>query len=381
MRLLDRYLLKELFVPLAFCLCGFIVFFLSMDVFAQLEDFQEHRLRVLDVLLYYLIILPEMLVVVIPVTLLLALLFSLTQLSRHHELIAMRAAGQSLWRLSIPYLAIGVLFSFVLFTVSEFWLTQSEERAEKLLHKYTQPEASSDPWLYNLTFYNSRDERLWHIGSYNPNTQRMREIQVDWTQPGGSRKQLFAESGIYTNRQWVFRSVKEFTYGAQTESEEEDRIQKLAGYVPEQFDELALPEFTESPAHIQSEIKISRLTSLKRAKKAQLSIAELQNYLELNTDLNPERHDLLLTKLHERFAMPWTCLVVVFIAVPFGALPGRRNVFVGVASSIFICFAYYVLKELALALGTGGTVPPWLAAWMPNLIFGGIGATLIHKLQ
>jgi lipopolysaccharide export system permease protein len=69
-------------------------------------------------------------------------------------------------------------------------------------------------------------------------------------------------------------------------------------------------------------------------------------------------------------------LVVVLIAIPFGAASGRRNVFVGVASSILICFVYFVLQQVGLALGTGGWLPPWLAGWCPNLAFGITGLWL-----
>jgi lipopolysaccharide export system permease protein len=82
--------------------------------------------------------------------------------------------------------------------------------------------------------------------------------------------------------------------------------------------------------------------------------------------------------LHGRLAAPWTCLVVVVIALPFAASSGRRNVYVGVASSIVICFAFVVLQQFGLALGTGGYCPSWVAAWTPNFVFGtgGLLATL-----
>jgi hypothetical protein len=72
---------------------------------------------------------------------------------------------------------------------------------------------------------------------------------------------------------------------------------------------------------------------------------------------------------------------VVLIALPFGAASGRRNVFVGVAGSIFICFGFFVLSQLGLALGAGGVLPAWLAGWLPNLIFGTAGLWLTAKVR
>ena len=142
-----------------------------------------------------------------------------------------------------------------------------------------------------------------------------------------------------------------------------------------------MPGLTETPRVIKSEIKISGLDSLRSLRKTQLTSAEILDYLRLHPQLERKKRDSLLTMLHSRLAAPWICFVVVLIAVPFGALPGRRNVFVGVASSISICFVFFVMKDLALALGSGGYVPPWMAAWTPNALFALTGLVLMWRVR
>ena len=107
MRLLDRYLLRELLIPLGYCLCGFLLFWISSDLFVKLGEFQKKGLVARDIAEYYLVVLPEFLVLVLPIALLLALLYALTNHARHQEITAIRAAGVSLWRLSLPYLGVG----------------------------------------------------------------------------------------------------------------------------------------------------------------------------------------------------------------------------------------------------------------------------------
>jgi len=69
------------------------------------------------------------------------------------------------------------------------------------------------------------------------------------------------------------------------------------------------------------------------------------------------------------------------IALPFGAASGRRNMFVGVASSILIVFAYFVLLQFSLAAGSAGHLPPLLAGWLPNIAFGLVGIWLTCRAR
>jgi lipopolysaccharide export system permease protein len=121
--------------------------------------------------------------------------------------------------------------------------------------------------------------------------------------------------------------------------------------------------------------------NLKSLRRTHLSSAEILDYLDLHPRMERKHSASLRTLFQSRMAAPWICLVVVFIAVPFGAVPGRRNVFVGVASSVFICFFFLIIKDLTLALGSGGFVPPWLAAWAPNILFALGGAALMWRVR
>ncbi len=374
MRLLDRYLLRELLVPLGYCLGGFLIFWISFDLFSDLETLQRHKMNGLDIAEYYLVKTPDFLVVVLPVALLLALLYTLTHLARHHEITAIRGAGVSLWRLSVPYLAVGLAASLVLFAFNERWLPDSEDRADAILHRHEQPAAGAQGRnrFTNLGFKNARDGHTWQIGVYDRQNNEMLNPQVDWMLPDGSHRLLTAERGVRSNRVWTFFGVREFR----------DSGQASSAFVPALVTNmLAVPELKETPEEIRSEIKISQRLSLRSSRRADLPVSEILDYLRFHP--NPTRDDRfwLYTKLHGRLAAPWTCLVVVLIALPFGAASGKRNVFVGVAGSIFICFAYFVLQQVGLAMGTGGYLPAWLAAWFPNLAFGGAGLWLTAKVR
>jgi len=374
MRLLDRYLLRELLIPLGYCLGGFLIFWIAFDLFSDLAMFQQKKMTGLEIAEYYLLLTPRMLQeIVLPAAFLLALLYALTGHARHHELTAMRASGLSLWRLCVPYLAVGFLLSVSLILLNEQWLPDGPDYAEQIKNRHS-PGQGNDPnqvWQQDLNFRNDGDDRFWRIRSYNTETGEMISPYVEWKLPDGSRRQLVAQHGILSNGVWTFFDVRESVPNASPDSPR----------FWEQTNVLSVAEFSETPEQIKSEIKISRLNSLKAAKKARLSIAEILNYKRLHPRLRPGTRAMLDTQLQARLAAPWTCLIVVLIAVPFGAPSGRRNVFVGVATSIFICFGYFVLQSFGMALGTGGRLPALLAAWLPNALFGTAGIWLTTRVR
>jgi lipopolysaccharide export system permease protein len=362
-----------LLTPLAYCLGGFLIFWISADAFQKTADFQEARLRPLDIVEYYLAMTPEFLVTILPVVLLLALLYALTNHARHNEITAMRAAGVSLWRLCLPYFVVGLAVSGVLFGLNEWCVPRNADWSERILNRYVPKpdDARKQTVIRNFGFNNARSSRAWFMAEYHVKTAEMLKPQVNWTLPDGSSHRLYADRAIRTNHVWTFFNVAEYS---QTDAS--------APLLPSfQTNELAMLEFDETPAEIQSEIKISSYQSFRNSRRADIPLRDILGYLRLHPNLSRADSSWLFTKLHGRLAMPWTCLVVVLIAIPFGAATGRRNLFVGVAGSIFICFAYFVIQQLCLALGAGGHLPAWLAAWLPNLIFGATGLVLTARVR
>jgi lipopolysaccharide export system permease protein len=172
MRLLDRYLFRELLTPLAFCLGGFLIFWISYDLFTELQEMQERKLHLLDVIEYSVAMTPEFLVTILPVVLLLALLYTLTNHARHNEITAMRAAGVSLWRLCVPYLVVGLAASVVLFWLNEWCVPRSANWAERILDRHVQKpdDAETQNEFRNFGFTNARDHRTWFIAEYRVKT-------------------------------------------------------------------------------------------------------------------------------------------------------------------------------------------------------------------
>jgi lipopolysaccharide export LptBFGC system permease protein LptF len=125
--------------------------------------------------------------------------------------------------------------------------------------------------------------------------------------------------------------------------------------------------WTETPLRIES----SQLQA------QNLSIQELRDYLGYNGDFPPTLLAPYRTNLYDRWAFPWSCLVIVFIAAPLGVVYNRRGVLGGVAGAIFLFICTILLRYFLLALGKGARLDPMAAAWLPNLIFFLVGLVLL----
>jgi lipopolysaccharide export system permease protein len=362
-------------VPLGYCLAGLILFLITADLFANLSQYQRWKMHGNDIAEYYFFNLPTMLVFVLPISLLLALLYSLTNHARHNEITAMRAAGISLWRLCLPYFAVGLAATALLYIMNEYWAPGATDAAEALKTRRIQKTLPPENKITPFTFENEHGKRNWIAESFDTKTGEIVSPKVVWSLGNGSGRWLWASRAAWTNSQWVFYEVDMF----------DDDPGKNPYLVPLlRTNALAMPAFNETPGEINNYLKLSEAFSslpTRGTKRSDIPIKKVRQYLRFNPDPKPSIANRLYTDLYGRLATPWTCVVVVLIAIPFGAGQGRRNVFVGVASSITICVIYFVLQQLGLMFGNMGVVSPWLAAWLPNLVFAAAGIWMSTRVR
>ena len=372
MRLHDRYLFRELLTPLACCLGGFLVFWISFFFFKQLETIQEKKLNLFDTAEYCAASLPEFFVLVLPILLLLALLYALTHHARHNEITALRAAGVGLWRVCAPYFVVGLLATGIYFALNEIAVPRGARWANDILSRHVSKEREpKNKTRFTKGFPNPRAHRGWEFTEYDAVSTRMSNPTVTWITPDGSWRILMAGSAVRTNGVWTFFSAKLFKRSGQGG----------ALVLTASTNVLALPELDETPEKIRLLLKFSDAQTLHGSSDADIPLAELWDYLRNDPGLRAEDAHAFQTKFHGRLAAPWTCFVVVLMAIPFGAQSGRRNLFFGVAGSIFICFAYFVLQRVSLAFGMNGHLSGWLAAWLPNFIFAALGIVLTLRTR
>lgn len=358
MRILDKYLLREFAWPFLYCFDAFALLMIVIDLFGTMDEFIEYHASVGKVIHYYLILFPEMFVLIMPMSLLLGLLFCLSNLGRHNELIAMRASGVSLTRLAVPLLGIGAAVSLLVFGVNELFVPRSREHAAALMNALKGK--GERGVLENFFFANAAERRDWYARKFHLDTAAMDNPEVhDRSSKGTPELDVYAEGARWINGQWHFYGADIYDY-----RQTPPQVTRVA--------ETNFPALKESPKRLAAEGR----------KPDQMTTSELRRYIRAQKRAGRAVRlaDYEVT-LHYRYAFPLTCLIVVWIGIPLGLRVSRSGPLLSVGTALLLVVGFYFLNSITLALGQGGRLSPVMAAWFTNLVFAGIGAGLLARLR
>ncbi len=368
MRILDRYILKNFLVPFLYCFLGFIAIWLAYDLARQTSDLVSKKITLVMLLNYYESQVPAFAVLILPAALLLALLYSLSRMSRSNEIISMLASGMSLYRLVVPLILAGIAISGLCFAMNCKLAPHAEISKDNL---DTPPGAQLDYFFTALLFRNRADLRTWELQLWtnvyspyeraaHPDFTAVKSAEITEQGKDGNPARNYCANQIAFNpadHTWSFFNGKTVNFDSDGFPQSE-----------EYWDSLSIKDWTETPWRVFS-------TDLD---PANLSLHELQDYLHFNSDFPESQLAAYRTYYYRQAAVPVGCLVIVFIAAPLGIVFSRRGVLAGVAGSIFIYFGILFLDKLFLALGKHGSIPPLFAAWGTDIIFGAVGLILLY---
>ncbi len=358
MKLLDRYVLTNFLRVYVYCIAAFVSIWLVFDISDNISTFLDARISLQIVVAYYLTQVPQILVILLPVSLLLALLFSLGRMSRTNEIVSMLTAGISIPRLLVPLIAMGLLTAAISGALN-YALAPHAEYARKTSLEEARGE-SRERGLMAQVFRNRAENRTWFIQRFGPEKDEFTTVQVlQQDEHDNIVKNYIATSAFYhaDTDTWELRLLKVVTYDTTGNIVDE----QLAG-------SMMMPEWNETPFRLASA----------NMRAEYLSLPELYNYLRFNSDFPQSLLAPFYTHFQYRIALPWTCLVVVFLAAPLAIGFSRKGVLTNVAVAILLVFSMNFLTHLFLALGEGDRIPPWAAAWTPNILFATVGLTLLY---
>jgi len=356
MPILDRYILRSFLTPFLLCFFGFFSIWLVFDLQSHTSDFLDARVSVGEMVIYYLMLAPQFMMLCLPVGLLLALLFCLSKMSRSNEIISMLTAGQSLPRVLLPLFIAGMVLTGVC-TVLNYSLAPHAERIRKERKQSATPRA-------NVFFPNRADQRFWYVVGMplkiDTGDSFLHGVYILEKNAAGT---IIAKWEAATAR-YVSATQTWLLFNGWARQFAPDRT--LISSKP--FKTLQLKGWSETPWRMAS-------SSLD---PQGMSVPELRNFLRLNADFSSAQLARYRTHLQYRWALPFQCLAVVFFAGPLAVVFSRRGMLSGIAVAIFLFAGMMFFGHLMLAIGKGGRVAPFTAAWLPIILFAGIGLCLLY---
>ncbi|PYI77600.1 MAG: hypothetical protein DMF01_00850 [Verrucomicrobia bacterium] len=357
MRLLDRYVIRNFLQVYFYCIAGFISIWLIFDVSDNISSFIDNHIGLALVARYYGTQIPQVFIILLPVSLLLSLLFALGRMSRANEIVSMLTAGVSLPRVLLPLIGMGLLT-----VAASMALNYSLAPHAELARKTFISEAQSRPGrtIQGQIFRNRTDLRTWFVQNFLQRSNTFNNVQV---------LQQDTNDNIVTNYVAARAVYRPETKTWELENARVVHYDQSGNIVDEQFfPSLKIEHWSETPFRLGSANERAEF----------LSLPELHEYLHFNADFPATLLAPFRTHLQYRLALPWTCFVVVCIAAPLGIGYSRRGVLSSVAAAVFLVFSMNFLVHLFLALGEGYRVPAWIAAWTPNILFMAIGLYLLY---
>lgn len=357
MNLLDRYVLREYLGYVLLGLLGFITIFIVVDIFEKIATFLDNRAPVDVIARFYLFRAPEVIVQVLPVALLLATFLALGQLNKFGELTAMRAAGVSLLRILRPVMAVAFVAVLVSLGLGEFVVPNANRERDRLYDEQIRNVPRNTVTERADVTYLGEGGRIFYVRLYLVTEKRMHEVSMQEFEKGELVRRVDAAEAMWTGTEWVFVSgfVRTFVDGKEK---------------AEHFARLPAPGISERPRDFAKETR----------KPGEMNYFELRQYVE-RLRASGARVANYLVDLHVKLSFPLVNFIVVLIGASLATRLRMQSAALGFGLSIAISFVYYAFMRAGQALGHNGALPPYVAAWLGDIVFGAVGLLMIIQAQ
>ncbi|HTY12733.1 MAG TPA: LptF/LptG family permease [Candidatus Omnitrophota bacterium] len=357
-KLIDRYIIRELIDPFIFGLLSFtLILSASMVLFELTRAVVIYGMPLFIAFKIFVFRLPSVAVYIFPMATLLAVLLGFARLSKDSEVIAFKASGISLYRIMVPVLIMGLLVSLLTLVFYEVVVPESNKAAKNLMIEVQTKRAPKiEENIFVPEMESGQLKRMFYARTLSGS--EMKGVIVSEFADGQLSQIVNAASASWNSDtdQWTFKNGTIYLLDSSGE------YKHLIKFEEQQI------AIKYSPADL----------SVGDKSPDDMNIGELRQFIALKEKMGVKVTDFKI-QLNMKMAIPFACLVFALIGAPLGISPRRVSSSVGLGMSIIVIFIYYVLMFTAMALGELEWVSPPVAAWLPNLICAGIGGYLVNR--
>ncbi|HEX4605223.1 MAG TPA: LptF/LptG family permease [Candidatus Angelobacter sp.] len=371
--ILDDYVLRSFVGYLALIISSLMVLFLVFTYFELLSDIMRKKIPLLTQLEYLFNFVPSVLYQITPLAVLLTVLVMFGLMQKSNEITAMKATGVSIYRTVVPILIIATTLAAGLFVLDQWYLPYANKRVETLRNMikgkpaqtYLRPDRK---WIFGESKKRSdgteENRKIYYYEAFDPDRNNFGSISAFELNPHSFQmnKRVYAARARWAEhlQKWTFENGWQRSWSNAPGADLREDLRK--------FDVSTFAELNEPPNYFKKEVLQS----------SEMNYDELRRYIY---DLQQGGFDVvrLRVQLQKKIAFPLITLVMAIIAVPFALSGGRRGALSGIVVALVIGVTYVLTDHLFEAMGNVSQLPPLIAAWSPDLIFGLAGGYLIMK--
>ncbi|MCL5037206.1 MAG: LptF/LptG family permease [Chloroflexi bacterium] len=367
MKILDRYVMKEMLWPFLFGVATFTILFIAGGLLRPVVQMLGEKQAPLVMAFSYVVnSIPYILVFTFPMATLLAALLAFGRFSGDSELVAMRAGGISFFRIAVPGIILALLITVVGYLLNDSIAPDATYRANNILYEYMSK--NTQQIRHNMLLQDTApdgSERLYAIRMMDGEQGVMKDITVIYYKNGKRERQVFADRARWDGNSWLLEQPRTIDFN------DKGTVQY------ESASKLAVMPLLQTPQELSKRERSPRDEMNSKMMKEKLKV--MAKGL-INNDLKRDYNELLVT-YYQKLATPFTCLVFGLFGIPLGVRPQRTSTSIGLGLSLVFIFIYYVLMMMGMALGKNGSLTPFMGAWLPNVVFGGIGIYLLLRMS
>jgi lipopolysaccharide export system permease protein len=359
-----RYLLKELFPSFFLGLVGFTFILLTGRILQLTELFVNKGIPLVYILKLLYFLLPSFLVLTIPMATLLSVLLTFNRLSSDNEITALKAAGVSLYQMTPPVWLLALSATLATTLLSLYALPQGNQASRSLLFQMASSKAQAG--VRERVFNDDFEGLVLYVERVTPRTFQWENVFISDSRNPAEVHTIIARQGMVLSDPQLLTVTLRLKNGA---------IHKL-GDEPDAYEKIDFNTY---------DLRLNLQTGWKEIKNgekhpADMSLSELVKAIQAlrlkKADFKPQ-----LIKIHEKFSIPFACLVFGIIGIPLGlqSRTTRAGKSIGFAWSIGVLLVYYLLTNAGTSLAERGIIPLAVGMWAANAIFLGLGIYLLVK--
>jgi len=356
MKIIDRYVWRELTIFFIGVILGFVVLMIGNTLFIMSELIFSRRIPIGIVSQIVLFRIPAMAVLGFPVATLFAVLLTMGRLGRDSEIIAMRMGGVSMTRIVSPVLLFAALISVLTFWLNEKIVPEANHISQNYIRQF---------WVADVmesakanVFFHVSDDIVIYTEQYNDEAKRMGNLTFYEIDQAGFPSLSVVNHGRFRGDSLYLEDGITFDYDRQGDVRRSAKFDLAVKNVARELQELW------GPSRTAQEMTGSQLNDV------------IRTYKENNV-----QPWALETDYHFKFSIPVANFVFAIIGILFSVVSPRKENASGVIFAIICIAVYWILMTVMRGLGLKGELEPWLAAWGQNIVFLALSLPLLRLFK